>query len=106
MLFLDLHAAASLARERVTFVLFSAKPSLVAVGVEGLAAVPAEDLEERGPRAEHDDRPVEQNSRVKSPSGIDGEVGGALELALREEVAGSGLSGRHGCARSSPGLGA
>ena len=106
MLFLDLHAAASLARERVTFALFSAMPSLVAVGVEGLAAAPAEDREERGPRAEHGDRPVEPNSRVKSPSDIDGEVGGALELALREEVTGSGLSGRHGCARSRRRLGA
>jgi len=37
---------------------------------------------------------------VKSPSDIDDAGGGALELAHRAEAAGSGLSGRHGGARS------
>ena len=37
---------------------------------------------------------------MKSPSDIDDAGGGALELAHRAEAAGSGLSGRHGGARS------
>ena len=68
------------------------------------AAVPAGDREERGFRAEHGDRPVEPRLSVKSTSDIDDSGGGALEIAHREEVAGSSLSGRHGGARSRPGL--
>ena len=68
------------------------------------AAVPAGGREERGFRAEHGDRPVEPRLSVKSTSDIDDSGGGALEIAHREEVAGSSLSGRHGGARSRPGL--
>ena len=46
----------------------------------------------------------EPKSSVKSPSGIGDAGGGALELAHREGVAGSGLPGLHGGSCSRPGL--
>ena len=73
--------AAAVARERVTFALFSELPSLVSANAEGRAAVPLGDWGERGPRAEHDGNPVEPKPSVKSPSDIGDAGGGALELA-------------------------